>query len=58
MLKFTFWNTEPTERARHNIAGVVGDDMEGRSAVFVLHRDRRRFVRCQQLVRHLVHRRS
>jgi hypothetical protein len=54
-LEFSRRNTEPTERARHKIASVIGNDKEGRSAVFVVHRDRRRFVGRQQLVRRLVH---
>jgi hypothetical protein len=43
-----FRNTEPTERARHGTARVIGDDQERRPAVLVVHRDRRRLVGRQQ----------
>ena len=36
-----FRNAEPTE---HGIARMIGDDQEGRPAVLVVHRDRRRLV--------------
>jgi hypothetical protein len=57
-LAFGFPNAEPTERARHAIAGMIGDDQERRRAVFVVHGDRRRLSGRQQAVRRLVHRRS
>src|SRR5258706_6479612 len=57
-LALGFRNAELTERARHGIARVIGDDQERRPAVLVVHRDRRQLVGRQQAIRHLVHWRS
>jgi hypothetical protein len=49
-------NTEPAERARENIAGMIGDKEQGRSAVAIINRDRRGVGGSEQhLLRCIVH---
>jgi hypothetical protein len=51
-LAFGHVDAEPADRARHDVAGVVGDQQERRRSAFIVGRNRGRLVGRQKLLRH------